>query len=46
MDMSISEEFCVSGELAELLCLQQDFTTDPFEDLKNLLVGLGRSLLT
>lgn len=41
MGMSISEEFRVSGELAELLCLQQDFTTDPSKDLKNLLVGPG-----
>lgn len=41
MAMSISEEFHVSWKLAELLCLQQNFTTDPSVDLKNLLVGPG-----
>lgn len=41
MGTSISEELHVSGKLDELLCLKQDFTTDPFVDLKNLLVGPG-----
>lgn len=40
-DMSITEEFHVFGELPELLCLQQDFTTDASVDLNNLLVGPG-----
>lgn len=31
----------MSRERADLLCLQQDSTTDPFVDLKNLLVGPG-----
>lgn len=41
MDMSISEKCHVSGKLPELLCLQQDFTTDPSVDLKDLLMGFG-----
>lgn len=41
MDMSISEKHHMSGKLPELLCLQQDFTTDPSVDLKYLLVGFG-----
>jgi len=41
MDISTSEEFHISEELAELLCLQQDFTTDFCVHRKKLLVGPG-----